>query len=74
MGLDVTSRRPVWGQYLMPKKALTQFGGWVAGTPMGVITTAIIADFVQRYEVFPHCIQNEKDKFFVANLWHLFVR
>jgi phosphatidylserine decarboxylase len=35
----------------MPKKALTQFGGWVAGTPMGVITTAIIADFVRRYDV-----------------------
>lgn len=45
------SRRAVWPQYVLPKKALTRFGGWVAGTPMGVITTAIIADFVRRYQV-----------------------
>jgi len=47
----VTSRRAVWTQYALPKKALTRFGGWVAGTPMGVVTTAIIADFVRRYQV-----------------------
>ena len=47
----MTSRRAVWTQYVLPKKALTRFGGWVAGTPMGVITTAIIADFVRRYQV-----------------------
>lgn len=51
MGFFVTSRRAVWTQYVLPKKALTRFGGWVAGTPMGVITTAIIADFVRRYQV-----------------------
>ncbi len=47
----MTSRRAVWTQYVLPKKALTRFGGWVAGTPIGVITTAIIADFVRRYQV-----------------------
>ena len=47
----MTSRRAVWTQYALPKKALTRFGGWVAGTPMGVVTTAIIADFVRRYQV-----------------------
>ena len=30
---------------------MTQFGGWVASTPMGVITTLIINDFVRRYQV-----------------------
>ena len=30
---------------------MTQFGGWVASTPMGVITTMIINDFVRRYQV-----------------------
>ena len=30
---------------------MTQFGGWVASTPMGVVTTMIISDFVRRYGV-----------------------
>jgi phosphatidylserine decarboxylase len=38
-------------QYLLPKKAITQFGGWVAGTPMGGITTAIIRWFIGKYGV-----------------------
>lgn len=47
----VSQRSAVWQQYLWPKKAMTQFGGWVASTPMGVITTMIINDFVRRYGV-----------------------
>jgi phosphatidylserine decarboxylase len=38
-------------QYLLPKIAITQFGGWVAGTPMGGITTFIIRWFIGKYGV-----------------------
>jgi phosphatidylserine decarboxylase len=38
-------------QYILPKKALTQFGGWVAGTPMRGITTGIIRWFINKYGV-----------------------
>jgi phosphatidylserine decarboxylase len=38
-------------QYLLPKKALTVFAGWVAGARAGGITTAIIRWFVGRYNV-----------------------
>lgn len=47
----VSQRSAVWQQYIWPKKAMTQFGGWVANTPMGVVTTMIINDFVRRYGV-----------------------
>lgn len=47
----VSQRSAVWQQYIWPKKAMTQFGGWVASTPMGVVTTMIINDFVRRYQV-----------------------
>ena len=47
----VSQRSAVWQQYIWPKKAMTQFGGCVASTPMGVITTMIINDFVRRYQV-----------------------
>jgi len=36
---------------MWPQKTMTQFGGWVASTPMGVVTTMIISDFVRRYGV-----------------------
>jgi phosphatidylserine decarboxylase len=38
-------------QYLLPKKALTIFAGWVAGARGGAFTTALIRWFVQRYQV-----------------------
>ena len=38
-------------QYLMPKRAMTQFGGWVAQAQAGAVTTAIIRWFVRRYGV-----------------------
>ncbi len=38
-------------QYLLPKKALTQFGGLVAGSKMGSITTRIIEWFIKKYTV-----------------------
>jgi phosphatidylserine decarboxylase len=38
-------------QYLLPKKALTIFAGWVAGAQGGALTTALIRWFVKRYNV-----------------------
>ena len=38
-------------QYLLPKKALTVFAGWVAGAKGGALTTALIRWFVKRYSV-----------------------
>ena len=38
-------------QYLLPKKALTIFAGWVAGAKGGAFTTALIRWFVKRYNV-----------------------
>ncbi len=38
-------------QYLLPKKALTIFAGWVAGAQGGGFTTALIRWFVKRYNV-----------------------
>jgi phosphatidylserine decarboxylase len=38
-------------QYLLPKKALTVFAGWVAGARAGGVTSAIIRWFVKRYNV-----------------------
>ena len=38
-------------QYLLPKKALTIFAGWVAGAKGGGLTTALIRWFVKRYNV-----------------------
>jgi phosphatidylserine decarboxylase len=38
-------------QYLLPKKALTIFAGWVAGAKAGALTTALIRWFVKRYQV-----------------------
>ena len=41
----------VFLQYLLPKKALTAFAGWVASGSWGAITTGIIRWFVGRYQV-----------------------
>ena len=38
-------------QYLLPKRALTVFGGWVASRRWGAATTRLIAWFVKRYDV-----------------------
>ena len=38
-------------QYLLPKKALTRFGGWVAGARGGRLTTALIRWFIGKYQV-----------------------
>ena len=38
-------------QYILPKRALTQFGGFVAGNAWGFITTHIIKWFIQKYGV-----------------------
>ena len=38
-------------QYLLPKKALTIFAGWVASARGGAFTTALIHWFVKRYQV-----------------------
>ena len=38
-------------QYVLPKQALTQFAGLVAGARMGGVTTAIIRNFIARYGV-----------------------
>ena len=47
----MSDRRAVLSQYLMPKQAMTRFGGLVAGSRMGGITTEIIRRFVARYDV-----------------------
>jgi phosphatidylserine decarboxylase len=47
----VSERLAVLPQYLMPKKALTQFAGFVAGGRWGSITQWIIRDFIARYSV-----------------------
>jgi phosphatidylserine decarboxylase len=38
-------------QYLLPKKALTIFAGWIAASRGGALTTALIGWFVKRYNV-----------------------
>ncbi len=47
----MSDRLAVLPQYLLPKRALTVFAGWVAGARAGDITTAIIRRFVARYGV-----------------------
>ena len=47
----MSDRLAVLSQYLMPKQAMTRFGGLVAGSKMGGITTEIIRRFVARYNV-----------------------
>jgi phosphatidylserine decarboxylase len=47
----VSEAQAVTLQYLIPKKALTQFAGFVAGGRWGSITQWIIRDFIARYSV-----------------------
>ncbi len=47
----MTDRFTVLPQYLLPKKALTAFGGWVATRRWGGLTTRLIAWFVKKYQV-----------------------
>ena len=47
----MSDRFAVLPQYLLPKKALTQFGGLVAGAQMGAVTHGIIRWFIKRYGV-----------------------
>jgi phosphatidylserine decarboxylase len=47
----VSDRRAVLPQYVMPKRAMTSFGGLVASARAGAITTAIIRWFVAKYQV-----------------------
>lgn len=44
-------RVAVAAQHVLPKQALTQFAGLVAGARMGGLTTAIIRRFIKRYGV-----------------------
>jgi phosphatidylserine decarboxylase len=47
----VSDRLAVLPQYLLPKRALTVFGGWVATRRYGVLTTRLIQWFVGKYQV-----------------------
>ncbi len=47
----MSDRLAVLSQYLMPKKALTRFAGFVAGGRWGAVTQWIIRDFIARYSV-----------------------
>ena len=47
----MSDRSKVLPQYVLPKQAITAFGGWVAGSEWGAATTAIIKWFVGKYQV-----------------------
>ncbi len=47
----MSDRLPVLPQYVIPKQALTNFAGWVAGKERGAVTTWIIKRFVAKYGV-----------------------
>ena len=47
----MSDRSKVLPQYVLPKQAITAFGGWVAGSEWGGSTTAIIRWFVGKYQV-----------------------
>ena len=47
----MSDRLAVLPQYLMPKKALTNFAGTVAGAQAGALTTRLIRWFVGKYQV-----------------------
>ncbi|MBC7716873.1 MAG: phosphatidylserine decarboxylase [Pseudorhodobacter sp.] len=47
----MADRFKVLPQYVLPKQAITTFGGWVAGGEWGVATTRIIRWFVGKYQV-----------------------
>ena len=47
----MSDRLAVWPQYLLPKRAVTQFGGLIASARGGAWTTGIIRWFVGKYRV-----------------------
>jgi len=47
----MADRFKVLPQYVLPKQAITTFGGWVASGEWGVATTRIIRWFVGKYQV-----------------------
>jgi phosphatidylserine decarboxylase len=47
----MSERLAVLAQYLLPKKLLTLFAGWVARAQWGALTHAIIRRFIARYGV-----------------------
>ena len=47
----VSDRLAVLPQYLLPKRALTQFGSLIASARGGVLTTRLIRWFVGKYKV-----------------------
>lgn len=49
--MALSDRLAVLPQYLMPKQALTELAGMLAGARMGRFTTALISRFAARYEV-----------------------
>ncbi|MEY4756677.1 MAG: hypothetical protein RJA34_1575 [Pseudomonadota bacterium] len=51
MSNPLQDRLKVLPQYLLPQRALTVFGGWVAGARAGALTTRLIAWFVAKYGV-----------------------
>ena len=53
-------------QYLLPKKAITWFAGKVANAQAGRITTAIIDDFIRRYNVDMSEAANPDSSYYVS--------
>ena len=51
MSAPLAERVVVAAQHLLPKRALTQLMGWLAGAQGGAATTAAIRWFIQRYGV-----------------------
>jgi phosphatidylserine decarboxylase len=47
----MSDRFAVLPQYLLPKKALTQFAGWVASSPSRALAQYIIPRFIKKYGV-----------------------
>ena len=47
----VSERLSVLLQYLLPKRALTVYAGWVAGYSWGWYTTRTIRRFIAKYQV-----------------------
>jgi phosphatidylserine decarboxylase len=50
-GGEVTDRLTVWGQAMVPRRALTEVMGRIARARLGWITTAMIGLFVRRFGV-----------------------
>jgi phosphatidylserine decarboxylase len=50
-GIPVSDRSKVLPQYLLPKQAITSFGGHIASAKAGSVTTSIIRWFVAKYGV-----------------------